>query len=95
MCACSIFVKAGALHDTSAEGLHFSTLVVLNHVNNKFQTNVWYLSCVAGKDEQLFPNAEKFDPARWARDKPNPFAILPFVFGPRSCYGNVMYNNFI
>ena len=51
------------------------------------QTNVCYLIFIAAKNEQLFPNADKFDPARWARDEPNPFAVLPFGFGPRSCYG--------
>ena len=51
------------------------------------QTNILYINSIAAKNEQLFPNAKKFDPGRWARDKPDPFAILPFGFGPRSCYG--------
>ena len=48
------------------------------------------MSFLAGRNEQLFPNPEKFDPARWARDKPHPFAVLPFGFGPRACYGNIV-----
>ena len=52
------------------------------------QTNVGYLNFIIGKNEQFFPNPEKFDPARWTRDKPNPVALLPFGFGPRICYGN-------
>lgn len=55
------------------------------------QTNVAYLNSVIGKNEKLFPNPENFDPARWARDKPNPFALLPFGFGPRNCYGNIKF----
>ena len=51
------------------------------------QTNVVYLTFIAGMNEKLFPNPDKFDPERWARDKPNPFAVLPFGFGPRACYG--------
>ena len=51
------------------------------------QTNFVYLNFLTAKNEQYFPNPERFDPARWARDKPNPFAVLPFGFGPRSCYG--------
>ena len=51
------------------------------------QTNIWYMNFIAGKNKIIFPNPDKFDPARWVRDKPNPFAVLPFGFGPRSCYG--------
>ena len=53
------------------------------------QTNVGFLNSIAGKNEQLFPNSEKFDPERWARDKPNPFAVLSFGFGARNCYGKL------
>ena len=44
---------------------------------------------MVGKNEKLFPSPERFHPERWARDKSklNPFAFLPFGFGPRSCYG--------
>lgn len=56
------------------------------------QTNVSYLNSVVGKNEKLFPNPENFDPERWIRDKPNPFALLPFGFGPRNCYGEFQNN---
>ena len=51
------------------------------------QTNIVYINSVAGKKPDIFPNPEVFDPERWARDKPHPFAHLLFGFGPRSCYG--------
>ena len=53
------------------------------------QTNVGYMNFIIGKNEQYFPKPEEFDPQRWTRelDKPNPFALLPFGFGPRACYG--------
>ena len=51
------------------------------------QTNLVYLNSVAAKNKDIFPNPEVFDPERWARDKPNPFALLLFGFGPRMCYG--------
>ncbi len=41
----------------------------------------------AGRDEKLFPNPMKFDPERWRRDERHAFAIQPFGFGPRACYG--------
>ena len=47
---------------------------------------------MAGKKETIFSNPEIFDPERWARDKPNPFGILNFGYGPRSCYGELMYS---
>ncbi|GFQ86911.1 probable cytochrome P450 301a1, mitochondrial [Trichonephila clavata] len=39
--------------------------------------------------EKNFKNAEKFVPERWLnrQEKPNPFAFVPFGFGPRSCIG--------
>ena len=36
---------------------------------------------------QVYPEPEKWDPARWARDKPDPSYFVPFVFGPRACIG--------
>ena len=51
------------------------------------QTIVIYSNYTAAKNEKLFPNPEKFDPERWKRDERNAFAMLPFGFGPRSCYG--------
>ena len=51
------------------------------------QTSIVYLNSVAAKNKDIFHNPEVFDPERWARDKPNPFALLLFGFGPRMCYG--------
>ena len=51
-----------------------------------------YLNSVAAKDKDIFRNPEVFDPERWARDKPNPFALLLFGFGPRMCYGELKFN---
>lgn len=71
-------------------------IVTVNFVCNLIlQTNVSYLNSVIGKNEKLFPNPENFDPERWARDKPNPFALLPFGFGPRNCYGKTNCNNHV
>ena len=53
------------------------------------QTSLVYLNSVAAKNKDIFPNPEVFDPERWARDKPNPFALLVFGFGPRMCYGEL------
>lgn len=55
------------------------------HIPTK--TIVIYSNYTAAKNEKLFPNPEKFDPERWKRDERNAFAMLPFGFGPRSCYG--------
>ncbi|GFS75739.1 probable cytochrome P450 12a4, mitochondrial [Trichonephila clavipes] len=40
-------------------------------------------------DEKYFKNAENFIPERWLnkQEKPNPFAFVPFGFGPRGCIG--------
>ena len=43
----------------------------------------------AGRDEKLFPNPMKFNPERWKRDETHAFAIQPFGFGPRGCYGKI------
>ncbi len=43
------------------------------------------------KDDKLFEDPSQFKPERWLRkDGPqqqHPFALLPFGFGPRQCYG--------
>lgn len=40
-------------------------------------------------DEKYYKNAGKFVPERWLNkeERPNPFAFVPFGFGPRSCIG--------
>ena len=53
------------------------------------QTTVLYSGYSAGRDEKLFPNPMKFDPERWKRDETHAFAIQPFGFGPRACYGKI------
>ena len=35
----------------------------------------------------------KFDPERWKRDESHAFAIQPFGFGPRGCYGKIHASN--
>lgn len=45
-----------------------------------------------GRDPKLFSNPESFRPERWLRtdtasEPINPFAWLPFGFGPRMCIG--------
>ena len=65
---------------------NLSTLIYSSHIT---QTSLAYLNSVAAKNKDIFPNPEVFDPERWARDKPNPFAVLLFGFGPRMCYGEL------
>lgn len=41
-------------------------------------------------DEETFPEPWRFEPARWLRDgreRPSPFASIPFGFGARGCVG--------
>ena len=53
------------------------------------QTQIQYSNFEAGKNEDIFPNPDNFDPDRWRRDEDNrsAFVFLPFGFGPRACYG--------
>ena len=42
------------------------------------------------RDGKVFDNPGEFKPDRWDKDaseKLHPFSLLPFGFGPRSCYG--------
>lgn len=38
-------------------------------------------------DPALFPDPERFDPARWEAIKPTSYEYLPFGAGPRTCIG--------
>ena len=40
-----------------------------------------------GQDPKLFKDPQKFNPDRWETDDIHPFAILPFGYGPRGCWG--------
>ncbi len=41
--------------------------------------------------EDYFDEPDKFLPERWSKNKEiHPFASLPFGFGQRGCYGNVI-----
>ena len=51
------------------------------------QTTVMYSNHAAGRDEKLFPNPFKFDPERWKKGNKYAFAIQPFGFGQRMCFG--------
>ena len=51
------------------------------------QTTVTYSIFAGGRDSSLFRDPFKFDPERWKRDDTHAFAVQPFGFGPRSCYG--------
>ena len=50
-----------------------------------------YALHTSGRSEKCFKNPEKFDPDRWNNDDISAFALLPFGFGPRACYGSVVH----
>ncbi|XP_018020647.1 probable cytochrome P450 49a1 [Hyalella azteca] len=54
-------------------------------------TLVLSLQSVISQQEEFFPEAKKFLPQRWDRDRPfgpmHPFASLPFSHGTRMCVG--------
>ena len=51
---------------------------------------MFYSGYHSAKNDKVFKDPEKFLPERFARDfeeKHHPFALLPFGFGPRGCWG--------
>lgn len=50
---------------------------------------VLYSAYVTGRDRDLWPDPERFDPGRWAPGAPDvkPFAFVPFGGGNRRCLG--------
>uniref|UniRef100_A0A182PZ11 Uncharacterized protein n=1 Tax=Anopheles epiroticus TaxID=199890 RepID=A0A182PZ11_9DIPT len=54
-------------------------------------SNVIVLPFFMGRDGDLFPNPEKFDPERFnverSAEKTNPYQYIPFSAGPRNCIG--------
>ena len=56
------------------------------------QTPIVYSEYTVTKDEKYFNEPNKFLPDRWKRGSENihPFALLPFGYGPRACWGRVL-----
>ncbi|KAI3910518.1 hypothetical protein MKW98_027800 [Papaver atlanticum] len=48
---------------------------------------VWWTTSTTHKSEEYFPNAETFDPLRFARDNITPYSFVPFGGGARMCPG--------
>ncbi|MBV9951635.1 MAG: cytochrome P450, partial [Acidimicrobiia bacterium] len=50
---------------------------------------VLYSAYVTGRDPELWPEPERFDPARWApgAPEPAPYSFVPFGGGARRCIG--------
>ncbi|MBK9753515.1 MAG: cytochrome P450 [Nannocystis sp.] len=42
---------------------------------------------ITHRDPALFPEPDRFEPARWQRITPSPWQYLPFGAGPRMCLG--------
>ena len=43
-----------------------------------------------GLNPQYFKDSYRFNPDRWSTDDIHPFALLPFGFGPKGCWGTFM-----
>ena len=55
-----------------------------------FQTCVLVNNYTMSRDKDIFENPDEFIPERWSREdnqKWDPFAVVPFGFGSRSCLG--------
>ena len=52
-------------------------------------STVLYSAYVTGRDPEIWPDADRFDPGRWApgRPDPPPYAFVPFGGGARRCIG--------
>lgn len=65
--------------------------IMLKGYNIPKKTPIQLCSGIIGRDEQYFPQQDQFIPERWLRGNTrtdvNPFAHLPFGFGPRKCIG--------
>jgi cytochrome P450 len=73
--------------------------VVITHREKKLffprNTDIGLNIFLMHRDNNLFPEAEKFDPWRWLEanksaqpNLTNPFAYCPFAIGPRNCIGS-------
>ena len=59
-------------------------------IHSFLQTHVMYSVSPTSRNDSVFKNPKTFLPERWARDfedKHHRFAVLPFGFGPRDCWG--------
>ena len=52
-------------------------------------STVLYSAYVTGRDPELWPDPDRFDPGRWAPGQPDPppYAFVPFGGGARRCIG--------
>ena len=59
----------------------------------KFQTAVIINTYTASQDPKYVDDPTSFKPERWSKGSTedlDAFVSLPFGFGPRSCYGDVL-----
>ena len=57
------------------------------------QITVVFPTYTLGRSEENFEDALTFKPDRWDKGarSHNPFAYIPWGFGPRSCYGEYLH----
>ncbi|KAL6044601.1 Cytochrome P450 3A4 [Balamuthia mandrillaris] len=51
------------------------------------KTRIMLLMNLLGRDANMYPEPERFEPDRWLKKEEHPFALLPFSFGARMCLG--------
>ncbi|MBV8531826.1 MAG: cytochrome P450 [Candidatus Eremiobacteraeota bacterium] len=51
------------------------------------KTTVFLVPLTLHRRPEFFPQPDRFDPDRWLRDEPPPFAYVPFGGGARRCIG--------